>query len=200
MAAIMYVAAMMNPDVDAKVKSGIYTVSDKDVTFINPAVIETYSRLTSQEIAQRYRRLKSYSTVKEDSTIMIMQISERAIGITRKSILTALGAQFAFDIVLQMQSSVSNPIVESSIYFESSYDWETLKKLIPNVYLKTHLRTQARTSLFENPWSEQEAIDTQNYNEAEAAANAAREEAERLAEEAANSGIHVDGENTENGG
>jgi hypothetical protein len=200
MAAIMYVAAMMNPDVDAKVKSGIYTVSDKDVTFINPAVIETYSRLTSQEIAQRYRRLKSYSTVKEDSTIMIMQVSERAIGITRKSILTALGAQFAFDIVLQMQSSVSNPIVESSIYFESSYDWEILRKLIPNVYLKTHLRTQARTSLFENAWSEQEAIDTQNYNEAEAAANAAREEAERLAQEAANSGIHVDGENTENGG
>ena len=200
MAAIMYVAAMMNPDVDAKVKSGIYTVSDKDVTFINPAVIETYSKLTSQEIAQRYRRLKSYSTVKEDSTIMIMQVSERAIGITRKSILTALGAQFAFDIVLQMQSSVSNPIVESSIYFESSYDWEILRKLIPNVYLKTHLRTQARTSLFENAWSEQEAIDTQNYNEAEAAANAAREEAERLAQEAANSGIHVDGENTENGG
>ena len=200
MAAIMYVAAMMNPNVDAKVKSGIYTVSDKDVTFINPAVIETYSRLTSQEIAQRYRRLKSYSTVKEDSTIMIMQVSERAIGITRKSILTALGAQFAFDIVLQMQSSVSNPIVESSIYFESSYDWEILRKLIPNVYLKTHLRTQARTSLFENAWSEQEAIDTQNYNEAEAAANAAREEAERLAQEAANSGIHVDGENTENGG
>ena len=79
MAAFMYVAATI--ETTTKVFS-----SPESVVMRNPTVIELYAKTEMQDIARRYRRLKS---VDDRDTVVVVPISEGYV-VDRKTVLVAV--------------------------------------------------------------------------------------------------------------
>ena len=122
MAALMYVAATI------ETTTTVFS-SPESVVMRNPTVIEIYAKTEMQDIARRYRRLKS---VDDRDTVVVVPISEGYV-VDRKTVLVALSSQFTY-ATLVMLTTGSNPMLSDTMYIESGVGMTDLSKLIPEYY------------------------------------------------------------------
>ena len=125
MAAFMYVAATI------ETTTKVYSSPDQ-VMMRNPTVIELYAKTELNDVARRYRRLKS---VDDRDTIIVVPVSE-GYTIDRKSILVALSSQFTF-ASLVLFTVGSNPMLADTMYIESGKGMSDLSNVIPDYYKQT---------------------------------------------------------------